>query len=135
MLIFRNFPSGRSSDNTGILMIPAELDLSDLPDEDGGEDEFVALLMEYMSKPIRNKEEKEPVSNRFASWSVAELYWKMDSEGGIAELIRWGGAEVFTALGDEAVEAAYEIEQAMEVINGLFDQHQEEIDSALEEEW
>lgn len=73
-------------------------------------------------------------TDRYAGWTVADLYWKMDSEGGISDLIYWGGPEVFTALGVEAVEAAAAIEIAMDLINRLFDQHSEEIETS-EENW
>lgn len=71
--------------------------------------------------------------NRFADWTVADLYWKMDSEGGISDMIYWGGPEVFTALGVEAVDAAKRIELAMDLINWMFEQHAEEIESSEEE--
>jgi len=66
--------------------------------------------------------------NRYAEWSIADVYWKADSEGGIANLIEWGGPGVLTALGEPAVQAAWDIVRALDVIRGIFDDHTPELE-------
>lgn len=66
--------------------------------------------------------------NRYKDWTIAEVYWKMESEGSIADLVDWGGPEVFTALGPEAVEAARQIDQAVDLIRAIFEAHTQEIE-------
>lgn len=73
--------------------------------------------------------------NRYKDWTIAEVYWKAQSEGGITELINWGGPEVFTALGPAAVEAARHIEDATAEIQAIFDAHEKEIEATMDEEW
>jgi hypothetical protein len=64
----------------------------------------------------------------YNDWTISDVYWKSESEGGIAELINWGGTAVFTALGPDAVEAAKQIEQGIELIQRIFDAQEDLFD-------
>lgn len=66
--------------------------------------------------------------NRYESWSIPEVYWKADWEGGICGLLEYGGAEIFTALGPEALMHARRIAEGLAFIAKVFDAHQQEID-------
>lgn len=55
----------------------------------------------------------------YESWTPQDVANKADWEGGIYELIRWGGPEIFTCLGPAAVEAARVAEQNIEAISAM----------------
>lgn len=63
-------------------------------------------------------------ANRYESWTTGEVYEKADWEGGICGLIDYGGSDIFTPLGPEAVEAAKNIEAGMKVIQTIFDEYE-----------
>jgi len=55
----------------------------------------------------------------YESWSPQDLANKADWEGGIYELIRWGGYEIFTCLGPEAVELARIADKALQQLSDM----------------
>lgn len=56
------------------------------------------------------------------SWTPEELWDKADWEGGVAGLLEYGGPEIFTVLGPEAVEAARKADEGLRFLQRLFNQ-------------
>lgn len=69
----------------------------------------------------------------YESWTVAEVYWKSEWEGGICGLLEYGGPEIFSPLGLEALAHARRISEGIKFIEKVFDAHQQEIDDYEDE--
>lgn len=55
----------------------------------------------------------------YEDWTPQELANKADWEGGIAELIGYGGPSIFTCLGPEAVEIARQVQAGLAALSAL----------------
>lgn len=56
------------------------------------------------------------------SWTPEELWDKADWEGGVSGLLEYGGPEIFTILGEEAVTAARQVNEGLRFLQKIFNQ-------------
>ena len=56
---------------------------------------------------------------RYLSWTAQDIANKADWEGGIMELIYWGGPGIFASLGDKAVMFAEMAEYCVDQLKAM----------------
>lgn len=66
----------------------------------------------------------------YESWTIGDVYDKLEWEGGIEGLLDYGGAEIFTPLGREAVNAARDIQKGMRTIQNIFETYEAQLESS-----